>query len=150
MTQKGQAIIGDLRTDALHEALAEAEISDQTLLALLALAGLNVSVQSGTNDLEIDRHRIARSITEGWVLTNDDAAVREAARKMLIATFSCRDNMSNSGGLARIAGDTIGASLRLSRDGQKGSEGPAPDRVGVAVLHGPLRSLHVLSSSSKA
>ena len=38
-------MIGDLRTDALHEALARAPIEDDTLLALLVLAfaGRNVS-----------------------------------------------------------------------------------------------------------
>ena len=38
VTQKGTAMIGDLRTDALHQALQEAMIDDHTLLALLILA----------------------------------------------------------------------------------------------------------------
>jgi ParB family transcriptional regulator, chromosome partitioning protein len=48
VTQKGTAIIGDLRTDALHQALRERDIDDGTLLALLVLAlgGTNVSIQS--------------------------------------------------------------------------------------------------------
>ena len=48
VTQKGNAIIGDLRTDALHQALRERDIDDGTLLALLVLAlgGKNVSIQS--------------------------------------------------------------------------------------------------------
>src|SRR6185437_9541248 len=33
VTQKGSAMIGDLRTDALHQALREAAIDDVTLLA---------------------------------------------------------------------------------------------------------------------
>ena len=38
VTQKGNAIIGDLRTDALHEALQAHDIDDITLIALLVLA----------------------------------------------------------------------------------------------------------------
>ena len=42
-------MIGDFRTDALHQALRESRIEDSTLLGLLvlALAGKNVSVHSG-------------------------------------------------------------------------------------------------------
>ena len=40
LTQKGDAMVGDLRTDALHEAFAQAEIPDQTLIGLLVLSGL--------------------------------------------------------------------------------------------------------------
>jgi ParB family chromosome partitioning protein len=49
VTRKGIEIIGDLRTDALHEALSRAPIEDDTLLALLVLAfaGQNVRVDSG-------------------------------------------------------------------------------------------------------
>ena len=39
--------------------------------------------------------------------------MRTAARAMLTAVLSCRDNMTNSGVVARIAGDAIGASLNL-------------------------------------
>ncbi|TIT16088.1 MAG: plasmid partitioning protein, partial [Mesorhizobium sp.] len=35
VTRKGIEMIGDLRTDALHEALARAPIEDDTLMALL-------------------------------------------------------------------------------------------------------------------
>ncbi len=38
VTQKGIAMIGDLRTDALHLALADAPIADDTLLGMLVLA----------------------------------------------------------------------------------------------------------------
>jgi ParB family transcriptional regulator, chromosome partitioning protein len=49
VTRKGQEMVGDMRTDALHEALARAPVEDDTLLALLVLAfaGQNVSVASG-------------------------------------------------------------------------------------------------------
>ena len=42
-------MIGDLRTDALHQALADTPIEDDTLLGMLILAfgGDNVSVESG-------------------------------------------------------------------------------------------------------
>ena len=115
VTQKGNAIIGDLRTDALHEAFAANDIDDLTLLALLVLAfgGRNVSVQSGTSESRFDREGLCDPLVDGGVLSGDPALIRNAARKMLVATMSCRDNMSNSGVLARIAGETIGASLRL-------------------------------------
>ncbi len=48
VTQKGLAMIGDFRTDALHRALREAPLDSETLLALLvvAFAGANVDVRS--------------------------------------------------------------------------------------------------------
>ncbi|MBN9560424.1 MAG: ParB/RepB/Spo0J family partition protein [Alphaproteobacteria bacterium] len=115
VTQKGSAMIGDLRTDALHQALREATIDDSTLLALLVLAlgGKNVTVSSGAGVDGYDRQRVAAGIAEGGVLTSDQDAVRAAARSMLTITLSCRDNRSNSGPLARVAGDAIGASLYL-------------------------------------
>jgi ParB/RepB/Spo0J family partition protein len=115
VTQKGQAMIGDLRTDALHQALKEGPIEDGTLLALLvlAVAGKNVSVQSGSGLGGYDREQIAAGITEGGVLSSDQDLVRTAARTMLAAVLSCRDNMTNSGVVARVAGDAIGASLNL-------------------------------------
>jgi hypothetical protein len=115
VTQKGRAIIGDLRTDALHEALRQDPASDVTLLAflVLALGGRNVTVQSGLNEGRFDREAICEGLIQGGVLTQDDDAVRAAARTMLVQTFSCRDNMSNSGIGARIAGDAIDATLRL-------------------------------------
>ena len=115
VTQKGLAMIGDFRTDALHQALREARIEDSTLLGLLvlALAAKNVPVQSGADIGPFDREAIAATITEGGVLTSDLELVRTAARNMLVASLSCRDNMSNSGLGARIAGEAVGASLYL-------------------------------------
>lgn len=115
VTQKGNAIIGDLRTDALHEALREDAASDVVLMAflVLALGSRNVSVQSGVNDNRSDREAICSALIQGGALTLDEEAVRAAARAMLVQTLSCRDNMSNSGISARIAGDAIGATLRL-------------------------------------
>ena len=115
VTQKGLAMIGDFRTDALHQALREARIEDSTLLGLLvlALAAKNVSLQSGADIGPFDREAIAATIAEGGVLTSDLDLVRAAARNMLVAALSCRDNMSNSGLGARIAGEAVGASLYL-------------------------------------
>ena len=115
VTQKGVAMIGDLRTDALHQALADTPIEDDTLLAMLILAfgGDNVSVDSGSDLRGDDRQAICRTLTEGGVLTADRDLLRQAARKMLIGVLSCRENRSQSGPFARIAGEAIGASLRL-------------------------------------
>ena len=108
-------MIGDLRTDALHQALADTPIEDDTLLGLLILAfgGDNVTVDSGSDLRGEDRQAICRALTEGGVLTADLDLLRQAARQMLIGVLSCRENRSQSGPFARIAGEAIGASLRL-------------------------------------
>ena len=115
VTQKGIALIGDLRTDALHQALADTPIEDETLLGLLILAfgGDNVSVDSGSDMRGDDRAAICRTITEGGVLTGDLDLLRQAARRLLIGVLSCRENRTQSGPFARIAGEALSASLRL-------------------------------------
>ena len=115
VTQKGVAMIGDLRTEALHQALADTPIEDDTLLGLLILAfgGKNVTVDSGSDLRGDDRQAICRALTEGGVLTADLDLLRQTARKMLIGVLSCRENRSQSGPFARIAGEAVGASLRL-------------------------------------
>ena len=115
VTQKGVAMIGDLRTEALHQALANTPIEDDTLLGLLILAfGCdNVSVDSGGHLHGDDREAICRAITEGGVLTTDVDLLRQAARRMLAGVLLCRESRSQSGPFARIAGEAIGASLRL-------------------------------------
>ena len=112
VTQKGSAMIGDLRTDALHQALREATIEDSTLLALLVLAfgGRNVSVHSGAGMGAAERAALCATLAEGGVLTADMPTIRAAARSVLTIALSCRDNMSDSGPVARVAGDAIGAS----------------------------------------
>jgi len=108
-------MIGDLRTDALHEALARAPIEDDTLTALLVLAfaGLNVRVDSGANDTVFGPKRFARHaarLLDGdGKLSFDIDTLRLAARSMLVDVLSCRRGMSNSGIVSRIAGDPIGA-----------------------------------------
>jgi ParB family transcriptional regulator, chromosome partitioning protein len=111
VTQKGLAMIGDLRTDALHQALAEGPIEDDTLLGLLVLAFacVNVSVDSNDGSSGSDRSAIAWSLLKGSLLNADTDTIRQAARKMLIAVLSCRENRTQSGVLARVAGETIGA-----------------------------------------
>jgi len=115
VTQKGNAIVGDLRTDALHQALRERDIDDGTLLALLVLAlgGKNVSVQSAAEGGRTSREALACGLFEGGVVTTDQDEVRKAARAMLQVALSCRDNMTNSGVVARVAGDAIDATLFL-------------------------------------
>ena len=117
ITQQGVAMIGALRTDALREALTTGPIEDDTLMALLilALGASNVTIQPG-GGLPSEQARpanIAASITHGGVISADTDAIRQAARKILVYTLSCQVNVSNSGFVARIAGETIGASVHL-------------------------------------
>jgi len=115
VTQKGNAIVGDLRTAALHQALQDRDIDDGTLLALLVLAlgGKNVSIQSAAEGGRTGREALACGLIEGGVLATDQDVVRKAARAMLQIALSCRDNMTNSGVVARVAGDAIDAKLFL-------------------------------------
>jgi len=118
LTQKGTALIGDMRTDALHAALRDEPIDDGRLIALLvlALAGRNVEVKSGLAGaaaLRDTRRDIAATLTEGGAVTSDPAVLQAAARSMLACTLSCRENWSQSGPVARIAGDAIGADAHL-------------------------------------
>lgn len=115
VTQKGHDMIGDFRTDALHEALARAPIEDDMLIALLVLAfaGTNVRVDSGAGGAlyggaRFGRHA-ARLFDEEGKFSFDMDTVRVAARGALIDVLSCRRGMSNSGVVSRVAGDAIGA-----------------------------------------
>ncbi len=117
ITAKGVAMIGDLRTGALHEALREAPITDDALIGMLvlALSGRNVQVDSGAAERGGYgwRERLAETLTEGGVLTQDLQLLRATAREMLVQVLSCRDNKSQSGMGARYAGAAIGADLYL-------------------------------------
>ena len=123
VTRKGIELIGDLRTDALHEALARAPIEDDTLMALLvlALAGTNVSVQSGASDDVYGFARMRRHATsllgEDGRLDPDPETLRVAARSALIDVLSARENRTNSGLVARLAGQAIGADSYLANMG---------------------------------
>ncbi|MUZ74799.1 ParB/RepB/Spo0J family partition protein [Agrobacterium vitis] len=119
VTQKGHDMIGDFRTDALHDALARAPIEDDMLMALLVLAfaGQNVRVDSGAGGAlyggaRFGRHA-ARLFTDDGRLSFDMDTVRVTARAALIDVLSCRRGMSNSGVISRIAGEAIGADAYL-------------------------------------
>jgi ParB/RepB/Spo0J family partition protein len=124
VTRKGMEMIGDLRTDALHEALSRAPIEDDTLMALLVLAfaGQNVSVASGTRDISyygaagLGEHA-ARLFDQDGKLEFDMETLRVAVRSLLIDVLSCRENRSASGVVARVAGNVIGADNYLPNMG---------------------------------
>ncbi|RWD29462.1 MAG: plasmid partitioning protein [Mesorhizobium sp.] len=126
VTRKGIEMIGDLRTDALHEALARAPIEDDTLMALLVLAfaGQNVSLASGARDISyfgaasLGEHA-ARLFNPEGVLEFDMDELRAAVRSLLIDVLSCRENRSNSGIVARVAGDAICADDFLANMGSE-------------------------------
>jgi ParB family chromosome partitioning protein len=125
VTRKGIEIIGDLRTDALHEALSRAPIEDNTLLALLVLAfaGQNVRVDSGAGgDFRFGgrfgRHAAALFDAEGKFAFDTDT-LRIAARGVLIDVLSCREGMSKSGMVALVAGSAIGADGFLANMGSE-------------------------------
>lgn len=123
VTQKGQDMIGDFRTDALHEALQRAPIEDDTLMALLviAFAGQNVRVDSGSGNTGSFRSQIAphaaNLVDETGNLAFDKDTLRVAVRSVLIEVLSCRRNMSNSGIVSRIAGAVVGADSFLPNMG---------------------------------
>jgi ParB/RepB/Spo0J family partition protein len=117
LTAKGAAMVGDFRTDALHQALREKPIDDDQLIAMLVLAlgGRNVTVMSGV----AGRYRasglgaVAATLTEGGAVIRDLAIIRQAAREALVEVLSCRENQSASGIGARYAGATIDADAFL-------------------------------------
>ena len=123
VTQKGQDMIGDFRTDALHEALGRAPIEDDTLMALLviAFAGQNVRVDTGSGNTGSFRSQLAPHaatlVDDAGNLAFDTETLRVAVRSVLIEVLSCRRNMSNSGIVSRIAGDVIGADSFLPNMG---------------------------------
>ncbi|GLS35298.1 peptide transporter [Mesorhizobium tianshanense] len=124
VTRKGIEMIGDLRTDALHEALSRAPIEDDTLMALLVLAfaGQNVTVASGARDIShygaagLGEHA-ARLFDQEGRLAFDMDTLRIAVRSLLIDVLSCRENRSDSGVVARVAGDVIAADNFLANMG---------------------------------
>jgi ParB family chromosome partitioning protein len=123
VTQKGVEMIGDFRTDALHEALGRAPIEDGTLMALLVLAfaGDNVTVQSASGSPTWGRNRFAPHaaslLGEDGKLSFDTDTLLVAARSVLVEALSCRQNRTNSGIVARIVGEAIGADSFLPNMG---------------------------------
>lgn len=125
VTQKGHDMIGDFRTDALHDALGRAPIEDEMLMALLVLAfaGQNVRVDSGAHGTfyagkRFSRHAVAL-FDEHGKLTFDQDTLRVTVRSVLIDVLSCRRGMSNSGMVSRIAGEAIGADKFLPNMGSE-------------------------------
>lgn len=124
VTRKGMEMIGDLRTDALHEALSRAPIGDDTLMALLviAFAGQNVTVASGARDVSnygaagLGEHA-ARLFDQEGKLDFDMDTLRIAVRSLLTDVLSCRENRSDSGVVARVAGNVIAADNFLANMG---------------------------------
>ncbi len=125
VTQKGHDMIGDFRTDALHDALGRAPIEDDMLMALmvLAFAGQNVRVDSGADGMFYGGKRFSRhAVTlfdEYGKLAFDQDTLRVAVRSVLIDVLSCRRGMSNSGMVSRIAGEAIGADEYLPNMGSE-------------------------------
>ena len=125
VTQKGHDMIGDFRTDALHEALGRAPIEDDLLMALLVLAfaGQNVRVDSGADGTFYGGKRFSRhAVTlfdEHGKLAFDRDTLRVAVRSVLIDVLSCRRGMSNSGMVSRIAGAAIDADEYLPNMGSE-------------------------------
>ncbi len=124
VTRKGMDMIGDLRTDALHEALSRAPIEDDTLMALLVLAfaGTNVTVMSGASDASIYGsaslgEHAARLFNAEGAFAFDMDTLRMAVRSLLIDVLSCREGRSRSGIVARVAGDAIRADGFLANMG---------------------------------
>ncbi len=114
ITKKGASLLGELRTQALHEALATAPIEDSTLMALLILgyAGSNVAISSGRASSPYGfagKAEIARHVFVEGALTDDPAVLQKTARQMLVEILSCREDRTNSGVAARLAGQAIGA-----------------------------------------
>ena len=123
VTRKGIEMIGDLRTDALQEALSRAPIEDDTLMALLVLAfaGQNVRVDSGAGGdfrfgQRFGRHAAILFDQDGKLAFDLDT-LRIAARSVLADVLSCRENISKSGILALVAGGAIGADGFLANMG---------------------------------
>ncbi|NLH79715.1 MAG: plasmid partitioning protein, partial [Phyllobacteriaceae bacterium] len=123
VTRKGIEMIGDLRTDALHEALAHAPIEDDTLTALLVLAfaGQNVSVASSAEGHAYGFGRMARHavrlIGPDGRLAYDRETLQQVARAVLVDVLSTREDRTQSGMVARVAGVAIGADAHLPNMG---------------------------------
>lgn len=124
VTRSGVEMIGDYRTDALHEALARAPIEDDTLSALLVLAfaSQNVTVISpkGISHYasKIGRHAVSLFDGDGK-LAFERETLQQAMRGLLIDVLSCRENASNSGIMAHVAADVIGADTFLANMGNE-------------------------------
>jgi ParB family transcriptional regulator, chromosome partitioning protein len=118
ITHRGTEIIGALRTEALVKSLEVNACDDMTLIGLLVLAldARNVSVQTD-RPTHSTRTKLVQSITEGGRLTHDTERLRVAARQMLANVVSCSIGRSDSGLVARIAGNALGADAHIGNMG---------------------------------
>ena len=118
ITRKGETLLGQLRTQALHEALADAPMTASLMTALLILgyAGTNVAVSSARATSPYAHARcagIARRLFADGALVTDPATLDALAREMLAEILSCRDDRTNSGVIARLAGQALKADTYL-------------------------------------
>jgi ParB family chromosome partitioning protein len=107
-----------LRTEALVKSLEVNACDDMTLIGLLVLAldARNVSVQTD-RPTHSTRTKLVQSITEGGRLTHDAERLRVVARQMLANVLSCSIGRSDSGLVARIAGNALGADAHIGNMG---------------------------------
>lgn len=123
VTIKGHEIIGDLRTDALHDALARAPIEDYALLTLtlISFASQNVSVTIASpnnfHSASTTARLIAGLMEDDGTLILERETLQQTARPLLRHVLSCQVNRTNSGFSARIAGQAIGADSFLPNMG---------------------------------
>ena len=114
ITHKGEEIIGALRTEALVKSLEVNPCDDTTLIGLLvlALSARNVTIQTDDYDRPA-RTNLVQSITEGGRLSQDAERMRVVARQILAGILSCTLGRGDSGLVARIAGDALGADSHI-------------------------------------
>jgi ParB family chromosome partitioning protein len=115
ITHKGEEIIGALRTEALVKSLEVNSCDDTTLIGLLSLslAARNVTIQT-SGSTHTTRTKLVQSIIEGGKLSQDADRLRVVARQMLAGVLSCSLGHGDSGLVARIAGETLGADVHLA------------------------------------
>jgi ParB family transcriptional regulator, chromosome partitioning protein len=141
ITQKGTEIIGALRTEALVKSLEVNGCDDMTLIGLLVLAldARNVSVQTD-RPTSSTKTKLVQSITEGGRLTHDAERLRVVARQMLANVLSCSIGRSDSGLVARIAGDALGADAHIGNMATEGFLG-CLSKAGIEKVGSSLRVL---------
>jgi len=120
VTKDGLKMIGDFRTDALHQAFDQDPIDDLTLIGLLVLnfCGNNVDVRTGISDETLrvrGREILVGRITPDGLLTKDPETLRNAARAALRIGLGLRETgyQANSGMVARVAGVAVDADRYL-------------------------------------
>ena len=113
-------MIGDLRTDALHQALQDDIRTNAARRCWSWPSAARTSRSRAAATGGWDRQRSARAIAEGGVLTSDHGPAAPDRPRMLVSVLSCRDNMTNSGVVARVAGDAIDAVALPAEHGDRG------------------------------